>query len=87
VVGSRGSFRPSDCLCARFNSSTTGRIRIKFGMGIVPRGAPSNRTVEHPKIGSNKIADKEICEVNPHAQHYLPCYRKLRFEKSGIIKV
>jgi hypothetical protein len=56
------SVRPS---VARLNSRTTGWIRMKFGMGVVPRGIAPNRSAEYSKIGSNKTADDESCEVGP----------------------
>jgi hypothetical protein len=50
-------------LYANFNLRTTGQLRMKFGMGVVPGGPPSYCNFEYPKIGSIKTVDGEDCEM------------------------
>lgn len=38
---------------------------MTFCTGVVPRALPPERDVEHPKIGGNKIADGQTCQVGP----------------------
>jgi hypothetical protein len=57
VHGGKHGLATSVRLFAHLNSRTSGRIRMKFGTGVVPRGLPPNHTVQYPNIDSNKIVD------------------------------
>jgi hypothetical protein len=55
--------RASVRLSAFFNLKSTERTTMKFGTDVVPTATAPNRTLQHHKIGRNKTADEEICEV------------------------
>lgn len=51
------------CLFKRYRSIDTGRIWIKFGMGVMQLRFPIKSYFSIPMIGNTNMADEQTCDV------------------------